>query len=89
MSPDTSRSLMTITATYEDPKQEIQFINDNISEMTASPGIAKGGNWLDGKKKHIYEGTEVWLGFRCVADLMSSAEYMELYNTRKKKKRRR
>jgi len=89
MSPDTSRSLLTITATFEDPKQEIQYINDNISEMTASPGVAMGGNWLDGKKRHIYEGTEVWLGFRCVADLMSSAEYMELYNARKKKRRRR
>ncbi len=82
---DTSQTLRTIAPTYEDRSQKVQFINDNVSEMTSSKGVARGGNWLDGHKEHIYEGSEVWLGFRCVADLMSSEEYMKRHSTGKKR----
>ncbi len=82
---DTSQTLRTIAPTFEDKSQAVQFINDNVSEMTASKGLAKGGNWLDGNKDHIYEGSEVWLGFRCVADLVSSEEYMKQHAANKNK----
>jgi len=82
--PDTLQTLRTIAPTFEDKSQAVQFINDNVSEMTSEKGLAKGGNWLDGNKEHIYEGSEVWLGFRCVADLMSSEEYMERLAASKK-----
>ncbi len=82
---DTTQTLNTIAPTYEDKSQAVQFINDNVSEMIATKGVAKGGNWLDGGKEHIYEGSEVWLGFRCVADLMSSEDYMKRYAPSKKR----
>jgi len=88
MSKDTVQRLRTIAATFDDPSRDIQYINDNVSEMTATKGVARGGNWLDDRRSHRYEHGEVWLGFRCVADLMTSEEYMKYHASRKKKGRR-
>jgi len=86
---DTIPRLSTISETFEDATREVQYINDNVSEMTSTKGVAKGANWLDDSQDHTYEHSEVWLGFRCVADLMSSKEYMEMHEANKKNRRRR
>lgn len=87
LAEDKSRSLTTITETQATASQSIQFINDNVSELISEKGKAKGGNWISGDRTHYYEGSEVWLGFRCVAEVTSSEEYMK--NRPKKRKRRR
>ena len=48
-------------------------IDDNVSEMTSVPGVAKGCNWTDkgSKKTQVchYNDAENWVGFRCVVDV--------------------
>ena len=48
----------------------------NVSEMTATKGVAKGDNFLlplDSCKingQQIYIKPEAWLGFRCVCEIV-------------------
>lgn len=48
----------------------------NVSEITATKGIAKGGNFLlpldscTAKSYQTYTKPEVWLGFRCVCEIV-------------------
>lgn len=89
LAEDKSRALETITETKESASQSIQYINDNVSEMIAEKGIAKGGNWISADRTHRYDHSDVWLGFRCVAEVTSSAEYMKDPANKKRKRRRR
>lgn len=62
--------------TYIPNKLGLKNMIGNVSEMTDKKGIAKGGNFtvaLDSckiKNRQYYFNTEVWLGFRCVAELV-------------------
>lgn len=55
----------------------IDHLVDNVSEMVAEPGVAKGGNWSlsetgpasAGPVTQTYHGPANWLGFRCVAEV--------------------
>jgi formylglycine-generating enzyme required for sulfatase activity len=50
----------------------IYAIDDNVSEMTSEPGVAKGCNWTTGTGKNTtchYDKPENWVGFRCVVDV--------------------
>ncbi len=89
LAEDKSRTLETIAETEENTSQSIQYINDNVSEMIAEKGIAKGGNWINGDRTQRYEQSDVWLGFRCVAEVTSSEEYMKDPANKERKRRRR
>jgi len=49
----------------------IYAFDDNVSEMTSEPGVARGCNWTGGKENTNchYEQPENWVGFRCVVDV--------------------
>ncbi len=49
----------------------IYAFDDNVSEMTSEPGVARGCNWTGGKENTNchYEHPENWVGFRCVVDV--------------------
>lgn len=49
----------------------IYAFDDNVSEMTSEPGVARGCNWTGGKENTNchYEKPENWVGFRCVVDV--------------------
>ena len=49
----------------------IYAFDNNVSEMTSEPGIARGCNWTGGKENTNchYEKPENWVGFRCVVDV--------------------
>lgn len=89
LAEDKSRSLETITETHESSSQKIEYINDNVSEMIVTKGVAKGGNWISGDRTQTYEHSDVWLGFRCVAEVTSSEEYMKDPSNKERKRRRR
>ncbi len=86
LAEDKSRSLTTISETKENADQRIEFINDNVSEMILERGVAKGGNWINPDMTQKYERADVWLGFRCVAEITSSKDYMKSMNSKKRKR---
>jgi hypothetical protein len=50
--------------------KKILGLCDNVSEMTLTPKIAKGGNWKNHEKCNEitkYDSPKNWLGFRCIA----------------------
>lgn len=76
--------------TYKQNKFGIYNMIGNVSEMTFTKGIAKGGNFLlplDScklSKEQHYLKPEAWLGFRCVCEIASSKSNLEIYLTIKK-----
>jgi formylglycine-generating enzyme required for sulfatase activity len=55
--------------------QGIYNLLGNVAEMTATPGLAKGGSFLHPpaectiNSEQFYSRPQVWLGFRCVAEV--------------------
>lgn len=50
--------------------KKILGLCDNVSEMTLTSKIAKGGNWKNHEKCNEitkYDSSKNWLGFRCIA----------------------
>lgn len=51
-------------------------IKGNVAEMTSDLGVAKGGSWKHKEneysieKNYLYDKPEVWLGFRCVCEVL-------------------
>ena len=52
----------------------------NVSEMTSTKGVAKGGNWLKTieycapDQQNLYRVANAWLGFRCVMEVNIQAK---------------
>jgi formylglycine-generating enzyme required for sulfatase activity len=65
----------------------IKCIEGNVSEMTATKGIAMGGSYshyaneCQNSSQQLYSTPEPWLGFRCIADdkMVDSCGYMKYY----------
>lgn len=67
-----------LTHIYQDmdPKLAMYNLFNNVAEMTAEKGIAMGGSWQKENaarrfdQKFNYEGSEAWLGFRCIFEII-------------------
>lgn len=68
--------LIAINDSYSPNSYNLYHMIGNVSEMVSSKGIAKGGNFLlplDSckiKMEQHYTKPEVWLGFRCVCEII-------------------
>ncbi len=75
-----NRNIVVYTSTVDGfypNKYGIKNMIGNVSEMTATKGISKGGNFTltleesKIKNKQHYTKPEVWLGFRCVCEIVN------------------
>ena len=74
------------TGWYFQNEYKLADMIGNVSEITATKGISKGGSWchkLDSCKIKInipYEGPTKWLGFRCVARWITAEQLIGEYD---------
>ena len=73
---NTTIDLTAPTNSYFPNELGLYNLFGNVAEMTMEKGIAKGGAYIhpqeeiDVKTKISYEKPTVWLGFRCVAEML-------------------
>lgn len=58
----------------------LKQLQGNVSEMTMEPGVAMGGNFMRSglPQRVLYNDRRLWLGFRCVCEMMTPDEYLKL-----------